>query len=248
MSKKKGGGGHHGGAWKVAYADFVTAMMALFMVLWISAQDQEILIATSQYFKNPFNSPMDGSNGVMNNNVDSQNLESGGKEPSRTSMAETAFLHSLAKDFYRMLNIDAADTDSPVEIQVSSDGLRVIIYDRASKPMFEDKSSEFTEWGRFVIQNLAWIADRQDFKIRIDGHVAAGFRAPSADYGAWELTTDRANAARREMQHYAVDAGRFERVTGFADTLPLKGVAPDSPENQRIELSFALLNPNLTSL
>jgi chemotaxis protein MotB len=246
MAKK--GEAHHGGAWKVAYADFVTAMMALFMVLWISAQDQEILIATSQYFKNPFNSPMDGSNGVMNSNVDAKLMDSGGNEAKNSSMAETAFLHSLARDFYRMLNIEASDEESPVDVKVTSDGLRVIVYDRASRPMFESKSADFTEWGRFVIQNLAWIADRQDFKIRIDGHVSSGYRSESSEYGAWELTSDRANAARRELQHYAVNGNRFERVTGFADTLPLKGTAPSSPNNQRIELSFAILNPTLSAL
>jgi len=246
MAKKEEA--HHGGAWKVAYADFVTAMMALFMVLWISAQDQEILLATSQYFKSPFNSPMDGSSGVMNNSVESKMMESGGSEAARSSLAETALLHSLARDFYRMLNIDASDTESPVDVQVTSDGLRVIVYDQASRPMFESKSDDFTEWGRFVIQNLAWIADRQNFKIRIDGHVSASYRPTSPEYGAWELTTDRANAARREMQHYAVKGNRFERVTGFADTLPLKNTPVDSPRNQRIELSFAILNPNLSSL
>jgi chemotaxis protein MotB len=232
---------HHGGAWKVAYADFVTAMMALFMVLWISAQDQEILLATSQYFKSPFNSPMDGSSGVMDNSAESSAIKNRGEEPERTSLAETAFLHSLAKDFYRMLDIDESATDTPVEVKVTSDGLRVIVYDRATRPMFEGGSSAFTEWGRFVIQNLAWIADRQDFKIRIDGHVSSGYRPTSAKYGAWELTADRANAARREMQHYAVNPNRFERVTGFADTMPLSDTDSDAPENQRIELSFAIL-------
>lgn len=246
MAKK--GEAHHGGAWKVAYADFVTAMMALFMVLWISAQDQEILIATSQYFKNPFNSPMDGSNGVMNSNADANLRESGGSEAARSSLAETAFLHSLARDFYRMLNLESSDEDSPVDVKVTSDGLRVIVYDRAARPMFDPKSDNFTEWGRFVIQNLAWIADRQDFKIRIDGHVSSSYRSESSDYGAWELTSDRANAARRELQHYAVNGNRFERVTGFADTLPLQGVSPSSPKNQRIELSFAILAPKLSSL
>jgi len=232
---------HHGGAWKVAYADFVTAMMALFMVLWISAQDQEILLSTSQYFKNPFNSPMDGSSGVIDSNAESSAINNRGEEPERTSMTEIAFLHSLAKDFYRMLDIDESATDSPVEVKVTSDGLRVIVYDRATRPMFEGGSPAFTEWGRFVIQNLAWIADRQDFKIRIDGHVSSGYRPTSSNYGAWELTADRANAARREMQHYAVNPNRFERVTGFADTVPLSDSDSDASENQRIELSFAIL-------
>lgn len=238
---KKAAAAHHGGAWKVAYADFVTAMMALFMVLWISAQDQEILLATSQYFKSPFTSPMDGSSGVMDRDVESSAIKDRSEELERTSLAETAFLQSLARDFYRLLDIDESETDAPVEVKVTSDGLRVIVYDRATRPMFESSSSAFTEWGRFVIQNLAWIADRQDFKIRIDGHVSSDYRPTSTNYGPWELTADRANAARREMQHYAVNPDRFERVTGFADTVPLSDTDSSAPENQRIELSFAIL-------
>jgi chemotaxis protein MotB len=246
MAKKEAA--HHGGAWKVAYADFVTAMMALFMVLWISAQDKEILLATSQYFKSPFNSPMDGSSGVMNSDIEPGGVKGGDEQADHTSLAETAFLHSLARDFYRMLDLDESATDSPVEVKVTSDGLRVIVYDRATRPMFESSSSDFTEWGRFVIQNLAWIADRQDFKIRIDGHVSSGYRPTSTEYGPWELTADRANAARREMQHYAVNPDRFERVTGFADTVPLSDTDPSAPANQRIELSFAILTSQQTPL
>jgi chemotaxis protein MotB len=245
MAKKAA---HHGGAWKVAYADFVTAMMALFMVLWISAQEQEILLATSQYFKNPFNSPMDGSSGVIDSNPETSAIKNHGDEPERSSLTEIAFLHSLARDFYRMLDIDESETESPVEVKVTSDGLRVIVYDRATRPMFEAGTSAFTEWGRFVIQNLAWIADRQDFKIRIDGHVSSGYRPTSTKYGPWELTADRANAARREMQHYAVNPDRFERVTGFADTVPLSDTDANAPANQRIELSFAILTSQQTPL
>src|SRR5215207_6919902 len=99
-----------GGAWKVAYADFVTAMMALFMVLWISAQDKEILIATSEYFQNPFKSPMDASSGVMpfNSNKLSQNKGngSGAEGQDRNKQVQTTFLNSVAADFYRLLHLD----------------------------------------------------------------------------------------------------------------------------------------------
>ena len=100
MSKKKGGG-HHGGAWKVAYADFVTAMMALFMVLWICSQDKKILLATSKYFKQPFKALDDRSAGIM------QGKESGsmGKDPTRDSVtaANLAFLKALASELNKML-------------------------------------------------------------------------------------------------------------------------------------------------
>src|ERR1700709_730392 len=100
MSKGK----HHGGAWKVAYADFVTAMMALFMVLWISAQDEKILISTSRYFQTPFNSPMKESSGILpfdTNKPSEHRGEEAGKDKTQASSKEVdlQFLNSLAKDF-----------------------------------------------------------------------------------------------------------------------------------------------------
>ena len=102
MAKKASA--HHGGAWKVAYADFVTAMMALFMVLWISAQDQKILIATSKYFQNPFRSPMDANSGVMPFNTNKSSQTSGKddgseKEIDRNKQISLTFLNSVAADF-----------------------------------------------------------------------------------------------------------------------------------------------------
>src|SRR5215510_9619896 len=161
---------HHGGAWKVAYADFVTAMMALFMVLWISAQDKEILIATSEYFQNPFRSPMDATSGVLpfNNNktAHSQGKEQGSeKEQDRSKHIQMTFLNSVAADFYRLLHLDESLEAKTIDIQVTTDGLRVTLFDRAKHPLFERESTEFTEWGKFVLQNMAWTIDRHGFNV-----------------------------------------------------------------------------------
>ncbi len=245
MGKKKHE--HHGGAWKVAYADFVTAMMALFMVLWISAQDEEILIATSRYFQNPFNAPMDYSTGVLT--AGAGEAESSGAstdEKSESSLSEVTLLNKLARDFYRMLAVEDTQTNTPVDVTVTNDGLRVIIYDRADRPVFKGASAEFTEWGTFVVENLAWVLAQRPFSVRIDGHVAAGFEPPRPEYTGWELSADRANAVRRGLQHFAVAADKFDRVTGFADTMPLTGRPPTSNANDRVELSLVLvpaLNP-----
>ncbi len=236
-----GAGG--GGAWKVAYADFVTAMMALFMVLWISAQDQEILIATSKYFQSPFNTPMDASSGVMDSEGGEGSGESAASDEMPTSMADMAFLNQLAREFYKLLNIDDSSNDMPVEVRVTNDGLRITVFDRTDRPIFEADTDEFTEWGRFVVQNLAWVLDRYDFRVRIDGHTASGYTGKATDYTAWELSADRANATRRALQYYAVPAGKIERVTGFADTVSLPGKAPDDSANQRIELSMVIAEP-----
>lgn len=237
-----GGGGGHGGAWKVAFADFMTAMMALFLVLWISAQDQEILIATSKYFQQPFNSPVDASSGVLSMNGSKGAMESIA-DNAVSSLTDLNLLNKIAQEFTKLLNIDESRSDAPVDVQVTNDGLRVTMYNRADNRLFVGGTAEFTELGRFVVQNLAWLIARNQFKIRIDGHSATGFESTRVDYGAWELSADRANVMRRALQYYAVPADKFERVTGFGDTVPVGGAAPGDPSNERVEISLVILPP-----
>jgi chemotaxis protein MotB len=244
MAKKKAEA-HHGGAWKVAYADFVTAMMALFMVLWISAQDNKILIATSQYFQNPFHSPMEATSGVLpfnsNKSTHSEGKDVGdAKEQSNNKQIQLSFLNSVASDFYRLLHLDENLEDKPIDIQVTSDGLRINLFDRARRPLFKDNSAEFTEWGKFMMQNLAWMVDRHHFRVTIDGHTKTPAMPPKSDDAAWELSAERANASRHLLVYYAVDPGLIERVTGYADTKPLPNEAPTSDSNQRVTLMLTM--------
>ncbi len=240
------GGG--GGAWKVAYADFVTAMMALFMVLWISAQDKKILIATSRYFQSPFTSPMTDHSGIMPFNKESNDSsapkgeESAGKEKSedKAKQIQLQFLNSVAADFYRLLHLDENLEQKPIDVQVTSDGLRITLFDRTKRPLFVGDTADFTDSGLHLIQNLAWLIDRNHFRVTLDGHTKANLDLKRADYSAWELSSDRANAARRELVHYAVDPAQIERVTGYADTRPITGEKPDSESNQRITISLTL--------
>jgi chemotaxis protein MotB len=234
-----------GGAWKVAYADFVTAMMALFMVLWISAQDKEILIATSQYFQNPFRSPMDATSGVMPFNANKTANSSGQgqgneKESDRNKQIQLTFLNSVAADFYRLLHLDENLAGKPIDVQVTTDGLRVTLFDRFNRPIFKGDTAELSEWGTFVLQSLAWTIDRHRFHVTIDGHTKAGIKLKDDSYTAWELSTDRANTTRRALVHYAVDAELIERVTGYAHTKPIAGEAATSEANQRVTLSLTL--------
>ncbi len=239
-----------GGAWKVAYADFVTAMMALFMVLWISAQDKKILLATSRYFQSPFSSPLSDHSGIMPFNKESNDSsaskksedDSAGKEKptDKTKQIEMNFLNSVAADFYRLLHFEENLDQKPIDIQVTSDGLRITLFDKARRPLFVGNTTELTEWGKFVLQSLAWMIEHHHFRVTIDGHTRAALALPRDDYSAWELSSDRANAARRLLVHYAVDPGMIERVTGYADTRPLPHEPPESEANQRITLSLTL--------
>jgi len=232
----------------VAYADFVTAMMALFMVLWISAQDKEILIATSQYFQNPFRSPMDATSGVLpfNNNKTSKSEgkdQGSEKEQDRNKQIQMTFLNSVAADFYRLLHLDQNLEGKPIEIQVTTDGLRVTLYDRAKRPLFTPETTELTEWGTFVLQNMAWTIERHGFNVTIDGHARRGV-FKKANYDHWDLSADRANAARRALVHYAVEQKQIERVTGYADSRPLPGEPADADSNERVTLNLTLTAKN----
>jgi len=231
-----------GGAWKVAFADFMTAMMALFLVLWISAQDKKILIATAQYFKNPFNSPLDKSAGVMpfNNRTTSSTSTNEGTKANDNKRIETVFLNTVAADFFKLLHLDESAVNKPVDIQVTSDGLRITLFDRSKKPLFEKNTANFTEWGTYAMQGLAWTIDRHHFRVTIDGHTVQPAEEQTGNYTDWELSADRANAARRSLVHYAVEPQYIERVTGYAGTKPLDGEKPDAESNDRITLSLTL--------
>jgi chemotaxis protein MotB len=231
----------------VAYADFVTAMMALFMVLWISAQDKKILIATSRYFQSPFHSPMEDHSGIMpfnkvddHNSKDDDQDQTTPKPQAQDKEIDISFLNAVAADFYRLVHIEQDLEKKPIDIEVTSDGLRVTLFDRSQCPLFTENGAELTPWGKFVMQNLAWLIDRHRFRVMIDGHTRAHLQLNRPDYTGWELSADRANAARRSLVHYAVDPDMIERVSGYGDTRPVQGESPDSESNQRITLSLSL--------
>ncbi len=229
---------HGGGAWKVAYADFVTAMMALFMVLWISAQDEEIMLSTSRYFQNPFQYAFEeNSSGIMKDGGSSFQGDSGQNK----SMVDMNFLHTLASEFMRMLDIEESDPNAPIQVSVTSDGMRITVYDRPNQPLFKEGTYDLTKWGDFILENLAWYVDRHTLRVRIDAHTPSQRHdtgAPIQD--PWELTTLRANAARKTLVHYALSSDKIDRVTGFGDAHPLKGQPADAQVNQRVEFSLAV--------
>lgn len=228
----------HGGAWKVAYADFVTAMMALFMVLWICSQDKEILLETAKYFQSPFNSPLRQTYGLMEDGSPSYQNDEG----QATSIIDMAFLHKLAEEFMRLLDLEDAVTEKPVDVHVTTDGLRITLFDQSKQPLFEPYSDKLTPWGDFTLQNLSWIVDRYDMKIRIDAFTSPlpeGAEPPSLDYDAFDLTASRANKTQKILKHYGLSRS-IDRITGFGDTRPCDGVASTSDRNQRIEISLVL--------
>lgn len=224
-----------GGAWKVAYADFVTAMMALFMVLWISAQDEKILLVTSEYFASPFNSPMDRSSGVMTGTGSGVGLESG-KTKEKNSVVEMAATHELAREFYRLLDLEEADTENALEVNVTSEELQITVYQKGEDPLFDGDNNNLTEWGTFVIQNLAWLLDRYNMKIKIGAHVPKDTQ--NGEKGAWEITSDRANVVRGEMEKYAIKENQIQEISAYGDSMTLPEYDAKSEKNHRIEIKL----------
>ncbi|MEJ1971906.1 MAG: flagellar motor protein MotB [Lacunisphaera sp.] len=166
--------------------------------------------------------------------------DSAGTSRSSERKVELSFLNSVAADFYRLLHLDQNLEEKPIDIQVTSDGLRITLFDRSKQPLFKDDGVEMTDWGVHLMQSMAWLIDRHHFRVTIDGHTREGLVLPRGDYSAWELSSDRANAARRKLVYYAVEPGLIERVTGYAATRPLPMEDPKSESNQRITLSLAL--------
>ena len=228
----------HGGAWKVAAADFFTAMMALFMVMWILSQDDEMLAKTAYFFNNPYVA-VGNEKTKSNTPIDlggSTSLATGG-EKQEYGGDKRDFVEQMAQQFMKHLNIDANDEESPFAVDTSSDGMMLTIFNRSKSPLFEPNSATFTTWGDLVMKNIAWLIDRYELKVRIEAHTVPTFKG-TEDYSAWELSADQANAVRKAMVFYALDPKKLSRVTAFAGTRPLPNLPSDSIANQRIVISL----------
>jgi chemotaxis protein MotB len=223
--KKKGGhGAHHGGAWKVAYADFVTAMMSLFIVLWLMGASKKVQDAVGGYFKDPTGiAAKIGSNmaGAGENFILTKDNMPKLKDQLELKIREM-------KDFEKLKN--------HVEITVTSEGLRIELLESASGTFFESGSPKLNADGHELLITLAQELGKLPNKLSIEGHTDSKRYAPSANYGNWELSTDRANAARRLMQANGVGATQVTQVRGFADQRLRKLDNPLDPANRRISL------------
>ena len=227
---------HHGGAWKVAYADFVTAMMALFLVLWLTSQDEKIKEAVERSFKNPFASVTKESTGIVPNK-ETQAVKSSSGNFDSASAIELNMLRKMAEDIVKTLQSnDSNPTQDAVKFEPIPEGVRISIFDKGQQPIFKTDSPEFTEFGRWVVSTLAWQVSRytNNFRVELEGHTERNANPKSPEYGEWEITTERANATRRKMMEHGVNAAQIRKVAGYADTQPISGSAPADPLNRRV--------------
>jgi chemotaxis protein MotB len=223
--KKKGGhGGHHGGAWKVAYADFVTAMMALFIVLWLLNSSKQVQEAVGGYFKDPTGtSKKVGSNmaGTGENFILTRDNMPKLKEQLQSAMKQM---------------VDFEKLKSHIEMTVTTEGLRIELSESASGTFFDSGSAKLNADGSEMLVTLAQELGNLPNKLSIEGHTDSQPYAPTATYGNWELSSDRANAARRVMQAHGIKADQVTQVRGFADQRLRKPEDPLDPSNRRISL------------
>jgi len=224
IKKKAGHGGHHGGAWKVAYADFVTAMMALFIVLWLLNTNKPVREAVAGYFKDPAGTADKiGSNkaGVAENIAITKDDMPKLKE-------------ALEKAISRVPNFEKIKDQ--IEMTITPEGLRIELLEAATGTFFEVGNSAPSDNGKELLSLLAQELGKLPNHLSIEGHTDSKPYTGRREYGNWELSTDRANAARRLMQHDGVRGDQVAEVRGYADQMLRKRDQPLAPSNRRISV------------
>ncbi len=229
-----------GGSWKVAYADFVTAMMALFLVLWITAQDAKVKEAVERAFRNPFSSVTKDSVGILPSK-ETQAVKSQTGNFDSASAVELTMLRRLNQDLMKTLQSNPEDQENNVRLDLTPEGLRINVFDSGHKAIFEPDSEQFTDYGKWIFSTLAWEISRYaSFNIELEGHTERGRPPLRENYGNWELSSGRANAARRALLEHGVRGGQIRKVAGFADTMPMAEAEPEDAANRRVTVMLRI--------
>ncbi|MDD5558306.1 flagellar motor protein MotB [Candidatus Methylomirabilis sp.] len=252
--KKKGGhGGHHGGAWKVAYADFVTAMMALFIVLWIVGQSKSVKEAVAGYFKDPSNFSKGGSPGGIQSKGGKGIISQGGdpvpasrqepedtKKPPENDTLDREHLDGAAEQFkqaiQRIPTLQALRDQ--IRIEITNEGLRVQLIEGNRDSFFDLGSSRLKPVTRELLAAIAKEVSKLPNQVVLEGHTDARPYSYNSkpDYSNWELSTDRANSARRAIEEAGLRPNQVARVIGYADQHLLNPKDPLDTANRRISI------------
>ncbi len=238
IKKVAGHGGHHGGSWKVAYADFVTAMMALFLVLWLLSQaDQKLKASVASYFRNAgvFDTQAGGILGGPT---------SVSEDPSPDATSEQNMLSKVAEELKKRVSTSEAlaDFKDRVKITVTDEGLTIQIIDKADRVTFASGSAELSAEAKLLLKEIAQAICPLPNFISIGGHTDQSLFPAGSTYTNWELSADRANTARRALEANCVKAQQVRRVIGYADTELLYPNYPLAAANRRINITVLRVN------
>jgi chemotaxis protein MotB len=232
---KKKGHGHHGGAWKLAYADFVTAMMAFFLLMWLlGSTTEETKKGISEYFQDPYEASK-----INKGKVPTLDETAPTEMDRQSDLEDQQHLEMLKKKIEDMIdkNSKLSEFKEQIKLETTPEGLRVQIIDNKNMPMFKSASSETEPQIRLILRALAPVINKLPNKITINGHTdSKSFPAVRKEYTNWELSSERANAARYELNQGGLGEEKIIRVAGVSDSMPYNPKDPHDPMNRRISI------------
>jgi chemotaxis protein MotB len=230
IKKVSGHAAHHGGAWKVAYADFVTAMMALFIVLWLMNSSKQIQVAIGGYFKDPTgNSKKVGS--AYTGSGENVSI-------SKDNMSQLKDL--LQNSMKQMTNFESLKNH--IEMTITAEGLRIELLEGKGDTFFQSGVASPSDNGKEIMLKLAQEVGKLPNHVAVEGHTDSKPYTGARDYDNWELSADRANTARRVMQQNGLGAQQVSQIRGYADQRPRKGHDAQDPTNRRISVIVQYLD------
>lgn len=226
--------GGSGGSWKVAYADFVTSLMALFLVLWLVSSDEATKEAVQRYFRGEITEQ--GNKGVLLH-TDIKPFSVKASERSHNDLIAVQDLKRATERLRNQFNNSASPGEDLIRFEFTADGLRLTVLDRSKKPFFFPGTAELTDWGKWILETVAWEIERYPFDVEVEGHVE---KSPREAKG-WDLSSSRAVSAQEALQGGGVKPKQFWRVAGYADRKPMNKDDPAAEENRRISI---IIRPN----
>lgn len=260
---KKAGHGHHGGAWKIAYADFVTAMMAFFLLMWLlGSTDESTRKGIAEYFQDPYAVSLNGGEGlgdrtaiIQGGGTDATSKDAGqvhmGEDvpPPATQtpedlekLAEQQEKEQLEKLQEKIEAMVAADPvlnafRDQIKLEITPEGLKIQIVDAQNRPMFKLASASIEDHAKLILRDLAPLINELPNKVSINGHTdALPYPKNRSGYSNWELSTDRANVARQQLTEGGLAEEKMLRVVGLASSIPYNEQDPKDPMNRRISI------------
>lgn len=253
VKRKKGHHGHHGGAWKVAYADFVTAMMAFFLVMWIIGLDKPVREAISSYFKDPSGFMNTARGGTSPLSMEPKSTPDGRpspivpKEGNGQSMASLkasfeAIQAAILREMKKLPELQGLDQS--VQVRLTDEGLRIELIEQRSSVFFDSGSAHLKPYTRKILHFIAHKLRTLKSPIVVEGHTDSHPLGIAGGYSNWELSADRANAARRIMEKEGLLPGQIIAVRGYADR-KLLNKDPFHFSNRRVSILVAYTGDHL---